>query len=86
MQIPPDEIRLLDRFAAPALIAGSRADRELIEEMYKRYDFQMAPSVYDWLRAKCTKKGKGPYKLGQGGCLYEEMEKEQMRRAKRLNP
>lgn len=87
MQVPPDEIRLLDYLAAPALIAGLTADRKLIEEKYyKRDDFQMAPSVYDWLKAKCVKKGSGDYYSGLGLCLGGELEKEQMRRAKRLNP
>ena len=85
MKIPPDEIRLLDWIAATALIAGVSADRELVERMYKRPTFQMAPSIYDWLRPKCSQYHSENYSR-LDTCLLWELQKESIRRAKRLKP
>jgi hypothetical protein len=82
MQVPPDEILLLDWIAASALFTGLPADKNLIEERYKRPDFALAPSIYDWLKPKCSD-AKGSYLWG---CLRRELNKESIRRAKRLTP
>lgn len=82
MEVPPDELLLLDWVSASALFAGLPADKELIERRYQRPDFGLAPSIYDWLKPKCAD-SKG---LDLWGCLRNELRRESVKRAKRLTP
>jgi hypothetical protein len=81
MQVPPDQVQLLDQVTASALFFGHRNDRGAWDEQLKRPGGRLAPSIYDWVIRGCSDAGRD-----RGLCISGALQKEFMRRAARPIP
>src|SRR5262245_6902973 len=83
MKTPPDEVQLLDWIGAKALFGGVPAEKQLVERYNNRFNFQMPPSIYDWLISRCpgARDDYRAYKAFEQ-CLHDQFDAETVRRAK----
>jgi hypothetical protein len=80
MNVPPDEVRLLDKVSAAALFFGIPNESPALEKYQERRDAYFSPSVYDWVSRECPGKGSDP-RWHSHSCIYDALQREFLQRA-----